>query len=112
LKSYARAWYTHKSLEVLFFVLTLAVVWTLKVSQSLRKEIPLKKATHGRKRVSFFRRGLSAIRHSINNLAFSLEKLISYCHLIISDISLEPSLKGVEKSKPLRILSKITCGAT
>ena len=31
---------TNKSLEVLFFILTLAVVWTVKVSSSLEKESP------------------------------------------------------------------------
>ena len=101
---------TNKSLEVLFFILTLAVVWTVKVSSSLEKESPPKVAKHGRKRVSFFRRGLTAIRSSIQNLGFCMDKLIGYCRLLISRAALEIFLRRRKKNKKKKILLRIIYG--
>lgn len=98
-----------KNLEVMFFVLSLSVVWTLKVSKSVSSKHPLKNATHGRKRTSFFMRGLKTIRNCIYNITLYLEKFIHYAHLIISGIALEILLKRVPKIKIRRILLRMTC---
>ena len=96
-----------KNLEVMFFVLLVAVVWTLKVSRSMSKQFPLKKGTHDRKRISFFRRGLRAIRNCIYNITLHLEKFIHFAHLIISGIDLKVLLRRGKKIKIRRIILRM-----
>lgn len=90
---------TPKKLETMFFALTLVVVWTLKVSHSLKSEFPLKHAAHGRKRVSYFRRGLTAIRSCIHNLVYCLDTFLQYVHLMISNLCTENLLNEIPKRK-------------
>lgn len=97
-------------LEGLFFILTLAVTWTLVVSQSLRRADPLKVACHGRKRTSFFKRGLTAIRRGIANIPFLSQEWMSLCVLLIPITVLEALLRGVNKCKRRKILSTMHCG--
>lgn len=100
------------SLEVLFFILTLSVTWALAVSHSLRKRDPLQTTSHGRRRTSFFRRGMSAIRHSIANLTFFPGEWLSLCFLLIPKRVLEVVVKGHRKDKKQKILSRLCCGGT
>jgi len=97
----------NKRLDTLLFIIILSVVWSLRVSQSLKSERPLKTATHGRRRISFFRRGLSAIRQSIHNLAFDIGKFINYTHLLIFHIPLEWLVSGIKKRTLREIISRI-----
>ena len=98
-------------LEGLFFILTLAVAWTLVVSQSLRKTAPLRVASHGRMRISFFRRGLTAIRRGLVNIVLSPREWMDLCVLLIPKTVLELLQRGGKKHKKLKILSTICCVA-
>ena len=91
----------------MFFVLTLVVVWTLKVSQSLKAESPLKRAKHGRRRVSYFRRGLTAIRSCIHNVVYCLGELMYYVHLLTTGICMEVLDNEVPKHKAQLIQARL-----
>ncbi|SCA62945.1 hypothetical protein SCG7086_AG_00090 [Chlamydiales bacterium SCGC AG-110-P3] len=97
-------------LEGLFFILTLAVTWTLVVSQSFSKTEPLKIACHGRRRTSFFKRGFTIIRNGLANIVLSLQRWMDLCVLLISETVLELLLRGGKKNKKQKILSTIRCG--
>ena len=86
-----------RKLEALIFVLTLSVTWALVVSQSLKKKEPLKIASHGRKRKSFFKRGFEAIRRSVLGISQRMQELIECCRLIISELPSEVVLKWGRK---------------
>ena len=101
---------TPKKLETMFFILTLVVVWPLKVSHSLKSKVPLKPAAHGRKRVSYFRRGLTAIRSCVHNLVYCLDTFLQYVHLMISDLCTETLLNEIPKHKARTIQERMAWG--
>jgi len=68
--------------EALLFVLSLAFFWSMRIgTDSIRKK-PLNLATHGRVRVSIFRRGLNLLRECIIQLHTMLETLILYINVL------------------------------
>ena len=67
--------------EALFFVLSLALYWTMKVGSNSVKEAPLKVAKHGRARTSIFRRGLDLMRESVILLYAIPERILHYITL-------------------------------
>ncbi len=98
---------TPRKLEAMFLTLTLVVVWTLKVSQSVKSESPLRRATHGRRRISFFRRGLTAIRSCIHNIVYRLEELIYYVHLLTTGICMEVLMNEIPRHKARLIQARL-----
>lgn len=63
--------------DALLFVLSFALFWSMRVGVEYTQKIPLKIATHGRPRVSVFRRGLDLLRESIIQVHLLFEKLLS-----------------------------------
>jgi len=98
---------TDKKLKSMFLILTISVVWAMKTSQHIKHKQALKKSSHGRRKLSFFRRGLKAIRNSIFNLTRCIENFMRYVHLLISDVPLEVLLRGVQRRKVRKITSRM-----
>ena len=68
--------------EVLLFVLSLSLYWSMKIgADSVAKE-PLKIASHGRARTSIFRRGLDLLRECILQLYTMLERALTYINIL------------------------------
>lgn len=63
--------------DALLFVLSFALFWSMQVGVESVRKIPLELATHGRPRVSIFRRGLDLLRESIIQVHIFLERLLS-----------------------------------
>lgn len=72
-----------KKISSLLFVLTIVLVWSMRTGVNRRKECPITLATHGRKRMSVFRRGLEGLRRCIVNLTSEIERFISFINLLL-----------------------------
>lgn len=68
--------------EALFFVLSLALYWSIKIGSLSIEKAPLKIASHGRPRTSIFRRGLDLIRECIVQLYAIPERILSYIGIL------------------------------
>ena len=69
-------------ISAIFFILVIVTVWTMRVGINMRKKLPIKRASHGRKRKSFFRRGLDVFHRQILHLGTYLEDLTRFLNLI------------------------------
>lgn len=63
--------------EALFFVLSFALFWSMKIGSENILDKPLEIAKHGRPRVSIFRRGLDLLQESIIQVHIMLDQLLS-----------------------------------
>lgn len=69
-------------ISAIFFILVIVTAWTMRAGINMRKQLPIKVASHGRKRKSFFRRGLDAIYRQIIRLSSYLEEFMCFIKLI------------------------------
>jgi len=72
-----------KKISALLFVLTIVLVWSMRAGVNRRKECPIAIATHGRKRMSVFRRGLEGLKRCIVNLVSNIHTLIDFINLLM-----------------------------
>ena len=69
-------------ISAIFFVLVFVTAWALRAGINMRKKSPIKMASHGRKRKSFFRRGLDVLHRQMMHLGSSLEGVTRFLNLI------------------------------
>jgi len=69
-------------ISAIFFILVIVTAWTMRAGINMRKQLPIKTASHGRKRKSFFRRGLDALHRQILHLGSYLEGFMRFPKLI------------------------------
>lgn len=83
-------------IEALIFVLTLAVFWSMKAGLVLTEKKPVKPGSHGRPRISIFRRGLDLIRKSIVQMIHLLGQLFKLIQLLAPSNDLEADFEWFE----------------
>jgi hypothetical protein len=71
-----------RRISAIFFILVIVTAWTMRAGINMRKQLPIRIASHGRKRKSFFRRGLDAIYRQIMCLGSYLEGFTRFIKLI------------------------------
>lgn len=69
-----------KKIDAWMFLLTLAVVWTLKTNTSIQSKITY--GSHGRKRKSIFRNCFEVLRRCLLCLETYLEELLTYIRIL------------------------------
>jgi len=73
-----------KRLKMLIGVLTLCLLWGLRVGEVLNQKKPITCKKHGRKAISLFRLGLDYLHHLINNSQHQSTDFRSSCRLLVS----------------------------
>ena len=73
-----------KRLKMLIGVLTLCLLWGLRVGEVLNQKKPITCKKHGRKAISLFRLGLDYLHHLINNSQQQSTNFRSSCRLLVS----------------------------
>ena len=81
-------------ISALFFVLVIVFVWSMRTGVNTRKLSPTRRASHGRKRNSIFRRGLDALKRCIIHSDSYFERLMKFIGLIFEEKPLKSICEG------------------